>query len=181
MRVKLLFAGAEPKKVTSPTITNIDQHRTSKLRRVHGFSHQSSYPHVNGWLQGLRAYCDSNQLPTIVVVASYDTFGAAPALSVGSDSNGSGIVALLEIARLFSALYKNTKTRGRYNLHFVLKSGGPYNYNGTQNLPFLHKSLTILHTRMPRVLPDFDLTLIFFSGYGVWTKGCVKLLTMLFA
>ncbi|XP_073129159.1 uncharacterized protein [Henckelia pumila] len=81
VEVKLLFAGAEPKKVTFPTITNIDQHRTSKLRRVHGLSHQSSYPHVNGWLQVLRAYCDSNQLPTIVVVASYDTFGAAPGFS----------------------------------------------------------------------------------------------------
>ncbi|MBA0564951.1 hypothetical protein Golob_009856, partial [Gossypium lobatum] len=54
------------------------------------------------------------------------------ALSVGSDSNGSGVVALLEIARLFSLLYSNPKTRGRYNLLFGLTSGGPYNYNGTQ-------------------------------------------------
>ena len=53
------------------------------------------------------------------------------ALSVGSDSNGSGVVALLEIARLFSRLYSDPKTRGRYNLLFGLTSGGPYNYNGT--------------------------------------------------
>jgi len=53
---------------------------------------------------------------------------------VGSDSNGSGIVALLEIARLFSLLYSNPKTRGRYNLLFGLTSGGPYNYNGTQKV-----------------------------------------------
>lgn len=59
------------------------------------------------------------------------------ALSVGSDSNGSGVVALLEIARLFSLLYSNPKTRGRYNLLFGLTSGGPYNYNGT------HKVLTV--------------------------------------
>lgn len=57
---------------------------------------------------------------------------------MGSDSNGSGIVALLEIARLFSLLYSNPKTRGRYNLLFGLTSGGPYNYNGT------HKVLTPL-------------------------------------
>lgn len=53
---------------------------------------------------------------------------------MGSDSNGSGIVALLEIARLFSLLYSNPKTRGRYNILFGLTSGGPYNYNGTQKV-----------------------------------------------
>ncbi|KAK8679745.1 hypothetical protein V6N13_145181 [Hibiscus sabdariffa] len=106
---KLVIPTPEPKKVASPTIANIQ-----------------------GWLSGLKADGDTNQLPTIAIVASYDTFGAAPALSVGSDSNGSGIVALLEIARLFSLLYSNPKTRGRYNLLFGLTSGGPYNYNGTQ-------------------------------------------------
>ncbi|KAK3017187.1 hypothetical protein RJ639_007838 [Escallonia herrerae] len=105
---KLVVTAPEPRKLAPPTITNIQ-----------------------GWLPGLKADGDSNQLPTIAIVASYDTFGAAPALSVGSDSNGSGVVALLEIARLFSLLYKNPKTRGRYNLLFGLTSGGPYNYNGT--------------------------------------------------
>ncbi|KAL5976467.1 hypothetical protein ACLOJK_020800 [Asimina triloba] len=85
-----------------------------------------------GWLPGMKSDGDTSQLPTIAIVASYDTFGAAPALSVGSDSNGSGVVALLEIVRLFSRLYSNPKTRGRYNLLFGLTSGGPYNYNGTQ-------------------------------------------------
>ncbi|XP_010503086.1 PREDICTED: nicalin-1 [Camelina sativa] len=106
---KLVISVSEPRKIASPTITNIQ-----------------------GWLPGSRADGDSNQLPTIAVVASYDTFGAAPALSVGSDSNGSGVVSLLEVARLFSILYSNPKTRGRYNLLFALTSGGPYNYEGTQ-------------------------------------------------
>ncbi|PKU86153.1 nicalin [Dendrobium catenatum] len=105
---KLVVSSWEPKKVSSPTITNIQ-----------------------GWLPGLKEDDDTNQLPTIAIVAFYDTFGAAPALSVGSDSNGSGVVALLEIARLFSRLYSNPKTRGKYNLLFGLTSGGPYNYNGT--------------------------------------------------
>lgn len=105
---KLVVSTPEPKKLASPTITNIQ-----------------------GWLPGLKGDGDSSQLPTIAIVASYDTFGAAPALSVGSDSNGSGVAALLEIARLFSRLYSNPKTRGRYNLLFGLTSGGPYNYNGT--------------------------------------------------
>uniref|UniRef100_A0A803PXT9 Nicalin n=1 Tax=Cannabis sativa TaxID=3483 RepID=A0A803PXT9_CANSA len=105
---KLVVSVSEPKKIVSPTITNIQ-----------------------GWLPGLKTDGD-NQLPTIAIVASYDTFGASPGLSVGSDSNGSGAVALLEIARLFSILYSNPNTRGRYNLLFGLTSGGPYNYNGTQ-------------------------------------------------
>ena len=53
---------------------------------------------------------------------------------MGSDSNGSGVVVLLELARLFSLLYSNPKTRGRYNLLFGLTSGGPYNYNGTHKV-----------------------------------------------
>ncbi|XP_073003240.1 uncharacterized protein [Typha latifolia] len=105
---KLVVSSSEPKKVTSPTISNIQ-----------------------GWLLGSKGEGDANQLPTIAIVANYDTFGAAPALSMGSDSNGSGVVSLLEIARLFSHLYSNPNTRGKYNLLFGLTSGGPYNFNGT--------------------------------------------------
>lgn len=105
---KLVVPVAEPKKLATTTLTNLQ-----------------------GWLPGLRGDGDTSQLPTIAIVASYDTFGAAPALSEGSDSNGSGVVALLELARLFSRLYANTKTQGKFNLLFGLTSGGPYNYNGT--------------------------------------------------
>ncbi|XP_038707013.1 nicalin-1-like [Tripterygium wilfordii] len=132
---KLIVLAPEPKKVASPTIMNIQ-----------------------GWLRGLKADGDTNQLPTIAIVASYDTFGAAPALSVGSDSNGSGIVALLEIARLFSLLYSNPKTRGRYNLLFGLTSGGPYNYNGT------HKWLRSLDQRLRESI-DYAVCL---NSIGAW-------------
>ncbi|GAB4859805.1 hypothetical protein Ancab_011285 [Ancistrocladus abbreviatus] len=132
---KLVVSVAEPKKVASPIITNIQ-----------------------GWLPGLKVDGESNQLPTIAIVASYDTFGAAPALSVGSDSNGSGVVALLEIARLFSLLYSNPKTRGRYNLLFGLTSGGPYNYNGT------HKWLRTLDQRLRESI-DYAICL---NSIGSW-------------
>jgi hypothetical protein len=33
---------------------------------------------LQGWLPGLRAEGDNSVLPTIAIVASYDTFGAAP-------------------------------------------------------------------------------------------------------
>ncbi|XP_024025058.1 nicalin-1 [Morus notabilis] len=131
---KLVVSVPEPRKVASPTITNIQ-----------------------GWLPGLKSDGD-NQLPTIAIVASYDTFGAAPALSVGSDSNGSGVVALLEIARLFSLLYSNPKTRGRYNLLFGLTSGGPYNYNGT------HKWLRSFDQRLRESI-DYAICL---NSVGSW-------------
>ncbi|XP_031259874.1 nicalin-1 isoform X2 [Pistacia vera] len=134
---KLVVPTSEPRKVASPTITNIQ-----------------------GWLQGLKADGDSNQLPTIAIVASYDTFGAAPALSVGSDSNGSGVVALLEIARLFSLLYSNPKTRGRYNILFGLTSGGPYNYNGT------HKWLRSFDQRLRESI-DYAICL---NSIGSWNN-----------
>ncbi|KAM7496954.1 hypothetical protein LguiA_021368 [Lonicera macranthoides] len=132
---KFVAMAPEPKKLASPSITNIQ-----------------------GWLPGLRADGDSNQLPTIAIVASYDTFGAAPALSVGSDSNGSGVVALLEIARLFSHLYSDPKTRGRYNLLFGLTSGGPYNYNGT------HKWLRSFDQRLRESI-DYAICL---NSIGSW-------------
>ncbi|RVW33335.1 Nicalin [Vitis vinifera] len=113
---------------------------------------------AKGWLPGLKVDGDVNQLPTIAIVASYDTFGAAPALSVGSDSNGSGVVALLEIARLFSLLYSNPKTRGRYNLLFGLTSGGPYNYNGT------HKWLRSFDQRLRESI-DYAICL---NSIGSW-------------
>ena len=33
---------------------------------------------LQGWLPGLKREGDSEQLPTIAIVANYDTFGAAP-------------------------------------------------------------------------------------------------------
>ncbi|XP_030454754.1 uncharacterized protein LOC115676038 [Syzygium oleosum] len=134
---KLVVSTTEPKKVASPILSNIQ-----------------------GWLPGLKADGDPNQLPTIAIVASYDTFGAAPALSVGSDSNGSGVVALLEIARLFSLLYSNPKTRGRYNLLFGLTSGGPYNYNGT------HKWLRSFDQRLRETI-DYAICL---NSIGSWNN-----------
>ncbi|KAL8508384.1 hypothetical protein ACS0TY_018844 [Phlomoides rotata] len=85
------------------------------------------------------------------------------ALSVGSDNNGSGVVALLEMARLFSILYSSPKTRGRYNLFFALKSGGPYNYNGT------HKWLRSLDQRLRETI-DYTICLksIGSSGDELW-------------
>uniref|UniRef100_A0A8C5NHH1 BOS complex subunit NCLN n=1 Tax=Gouania willdenowi TaxID=441366 RepID=A0A8C5NHH1_GOUWI len=71
-------------------------------------------------------------LPTIVLVAHYDSFGVAPWLSYGADSNGSGVSMLLELARLFSKLYTYKRTHAAYNLLFFVSGGGKFNYQGTK-------------------------------------------------
>lgn len=72
------------------------------------------------------------QLPTVAIVAHYDAFGIAPSRSFGADSNGSGVVALLELARLFNKLYTNSRTHAKYNLIFLLSGAGKFNYQGTK-------------------------------------------------
>ncbi|KZS07100.1 Nicalin [Daphnia magna] len=75
-----------------------------------------------------------DQLPTLAVVAHYDSFGAAPDLSFGGDSNASGVAALLELVRLFSRLSSQPGQNGlpRFNLVFVLTGGGKLNYLGSK-------------------------------------------------
>ncbi|CAK6958027.1 nicalin-1 isoform X2 [Scomber scombrus] len=91
---------------------------------------------VNDWaitsLEGRLAGVGGEDLPTIVVVAHYDSFGVAPWLSYGADSNGSGVSMLLELARLFSKLYTYKRTHAGYNLLFFVSGGGKFNYQGTK-------------------------------------------------
>ncbi|KAG6457187.1 hypothetical protein O3G_MSEX010150 [Manduca sexta] len=61
---------------------------------------------------------------TIVIVAHYDSSGLVPELSLGADSNASGAVAVLELARVFSRLYGAAATRAAPDLLFVLTSAG---------------------------------------------------------
>ncbi|KAL7993010.1 hypothetical protein Chor_017266 [Crotalus horridus] len=91
---------------------------------------------VNDWLitsiEGRLTGLGGEDLPTIVLVAHYDSFGVAPWLSHGADSNGSGVAVLLELARLFSRLYTYKRTHAAYNLLFFASGGGKFNYQGTK-------------------------------------------------
>ncbi|XP_063242605.1 BOS complex subunit NCLN [Bacillus rossius redtenbacheri] len=72
------------------------------------------------------------KLPTVAVVAHYDSFAVAPDLALGTDSNGSGVAMLMELARIFSRLYANPKTHARHNLVFLLTGAGKFNYQGSK-------------------------------------------------
>jgi len=76
---------------------------------------------------------DEDNLPTIAIVTHYDTFGVAPSLAVGADDNGSGVVTFLELARLFSKLYRRMNTQGKYNIVFVLTGAGRENFAGAKH------------------------------------------------
>lgn len=52
-----------------------------------------------------RLWSADRNSPLIVVVTHYDTHSAVPGLSVGADSNGSGVAALLELLAIFSRFY----------------------------------------------------------------------------
>ncbi|XP_073325225.1 BOS complex subunit ncln [Pagrus major] len=94
-------------------------------------------------------------VPTIVITAHYDSYGLAPWLSYGADSNGSGVTILLELARLFQKLFSSPSTRPPYNLMFSLTGGGKYNFLGTkrwieENLD--HAESSLLHDNVAFVL-----------------------------
>ena len=50
----------------------------------------------------------------------------------GVDSNGSGIIILLELIRILSKLYENYDTMIKYDILFVLTSAGNENFKGTE-------------------------------------------------
>ncbi|XP_033483423.2 BOS complex subunit ncln [Epinephelus lanceolatus] len=93
--------------------------------------------------------------PTIVITAHYDSYGLAPWLSYGADSNGSGVIILLELARLFQKLFSSPRTRPPYHLMFSLTGGGKYNFLGTrrwieENLD--HAESSLLHDNVAFVV-----------------------------
>ncbi len=76
---------------------------------------------------------EEDTLPTVVVAAHYDASGGSPALSFGADSNGSGVTILMELARLWSHLYRtSSRSRPGFNLIFLLTGGGKINFLGTK-------------------------------------------------
>ncbi|GMR53222.1 hypothetical protein PMAYCL1PPCAC_23417, partial [Pristionchus mayeri] len=68
---------------------------------------------------------------TIVFLAHYDTHSAFPDLGVGSDSNGSGMVALLELLSVFKRFYDSAATKPNNHMIFAWTAAGKHNYQGS--------------------------------------------------
>lgn len=88
----------------------------------------------HGWQHAAAsATADSDSLPTVAIVASYDSLGAVPGLAFGADQSGSGAIALLEVARIFHQLYADFRTQASVNLLFVLTGLDRVNFASTRN------------------------------------------------
>lgn len=89
---------------------------------------------IQGWQHAAAsATADSDSLPTIAIVANYDSVAAAPGLAQGLDLNGSGAIAVLELSRVFSRFYSEFRTHGSHNLLFVLTGLDRFNFAATKN------------------------------------------------
>ena len=73
-----------------------------------------------------------SSLPTLVVSAFYDSASLIPALSFGGDSNASGLIALLELARILFRLRSSINLPCKANVVFLASGGGKLNYWGTK-------------------------------------------------
>lgn len=73
----------------------------------------------------------SETLPTIALETNYDAFGIVPELANGMDANGSGVIAVLELAKYFRKLF--TQSPPAYNLLLLVTSTGSLNHQGLRS------------------------------------------------
>ena len=71
--------------------------------------------------------------PIIAIVTYYDSFGVVSDLPYGMNTNGSGIIAMMELIRILSKFYENYENVIKYDILFVMTSAGNLNFEGTKN------------------------------------------------
>ncbi|MCQ2816952.1 MAG: M28 family peptidase [archaeon] len=84
---------------------------------------------------GLLEVGNSNEIqnPIIAIVTYYDSLGVISDLPSGMNSNGSGIIALMELIRILSKFYENYDNVIKYDILFLMTSAGNLNFEGTQH------------------------------------------------
>lgn len=84
-----------------------------------------------GFLEGVNT---GSPNPIIAIVSHYDTFSISPDLPSGLNTNGSGVIALMELVRILSKFYENYDNVLKFDILFILTSAGTLNFEGTQHL-----------------------------------------------
>lgn len=121
----------------------------------------------------LDAASDVTSAPTIVLVAYYDSFAAAPvrvsifplsflitfhfdalqALSRGADANAGGVAAILELMRILRQMYAAPNSRPQYNIIALLSAGGRVGYLGTRHwIETYHQATSSMFIGLPHCL-----------------------------
>jgi NTP pyrophosphatase (non-canonical NTP hydrolase) len=98
----------------------------SEPRKIENLNLENLY----GFLEGAPNAGGSN--PIVAIVANYDSFGITPELSMGTNNNGSGVIAILELIRILSKFYENYENVIKFDILFALTSAGNLNYEGAQ-------------------------------------------------
>ena len=106
--LQFTLSGSDPKKTENLTLENL-----------------------YGYLEGSTAGTASNNI--IAIVANYDDLSIVPDMPSGLNSNGSGVIAMLEIIRILSKFYENYEANVKYDVLFLLSSGGSLNYHGSNH------------------------------------------------
>ena len=75
-------------------------------------------------------YAYEESLPIIALVTHYDAFSILPDETVGMNENGSGLIALMEIARTFFKIY--AQNFPNYNLMILITQAGTLNFDGAR-------------------------------------------------
>lgn len=70
---------------------------------------------------------------TIGIVAHYDSVSSIPGLATTFNADGSGMIGLLEVSRLFQKLYSIPSTKASHNLLFILTGGSRLGFAGTKH------------------------------------------------
>lgn len=95
--------------------------------RIHSIDGENFY----GWVSGRQKGVPTGSLPTLAFVTYYDSFAPAPLLARGAHGNASGVIASLELARLFSLLSANARPP-THNLLFLFTSASESNFKGLE-------------------------------------------------
>lgn len=74
----------------------------------------------------------SDDLPTVIITSYYDAYGMAPGLAYGADSNAGGVIASIQLMKLFSKLFTESKKKPKMNVVIILSGAGKLNYWGTK-------------------------------------------------